>query len=58
MKALAMALGLLMASTVAIAERPDGTDGDKHAQRRAHIQQELELSDAQIQQMRKSIHGI
>ena len=53
MKALAMTLALLMASTVAIAERPDGTHGGKHAQRRAHIQQELELSDAQVQQMRE-----
>ena len=53
MKALAMALGLLMASTVAIAERPDGTHGGKHEQRKAHIQKELELSDEQIQQMRE-----
>ena len=53
MKALAMAMGLLMAATVAVAERPDSTHDGKHAQRRAHLQKELELSDEQVQQMRE-----
>jgi Spy/CpxP family protein refolding chaperone len=53
MKTLAIAMGLLMASTVAIAERPDNTHGGKHEQRKAHIHKELKLSDEQVQQMRE-----
>jgi Spy/CpxP family protein refolding chaperone len=49
----AMALGLLMASTVAIAEPSDSTHGGIHEHRKAHIQTELKLSDEQVQQMRE-----
>jgi len=51
MKAIILTLGLLMTATSALAERAGGTgDRDGH---RARMQQELGLSEEQIQQMRE-----
>jgi len=53
MKVLVITLGLLMASTSALAEKDkDKHDGDQ-GKRRAHIQQELNLSEEQLKQMRE-----
>jgi hypothetical protein len=48
MKALLITLGLLMASSTALAGQPEGRTGDDRA---AHMQEKLGLSDDQMQQM-------
>ena len=53
MKALAITLGLLLASTVALAGHGEGKQGGDRAEHWARMQQELGLSDEQKEQIRE-----
>lgn len=53
MKALIFTLGLLMASTAALAERDGGEHRGPGADKKARMQQELGLSEEQMEQIRE-----
>jgi len=54
MKRLAITvLGVVLASSAAWAERPEGAQGQHRAQHMARMQQHLGLSDEQVSQMRE-----
>lgn len=53
MKTLVITLGLLLAPITVLAEPPEGRQGGDRAQHRARMQQELGLSEEQVQQMRE-----
>ena len=53
MKTLAITFGLLLAPMAVLAEPPEGRHGGDRAQHRARMQQELGLSEEQMQQMRE-----
>jgi hypothetical protein len=53
MKALIFTLGLLMASTAAVAERDGGEHRGPGADKKARMQQELGLSEEQMEQIRE-----
>ena len=53
MKAMIISLALLMLATGAVAERESGPHGGDRAEHRARMQQELGLTDDQMQQMRE-----
>ena len=53
MKAIILTLGLLMTATSALAEREGGPNAGDRDGHRARMQQELGLSEEQIQQMRE-----